>query len=190
MNIFFLDNCTVSCAQQHVDKHVVKMILEYAQLLSTAHRLLDGKEYLDKTANGRNIKRWKLDNSKLESMLFKASHINHPSAKWARESKANYRWLASLLLELCAEYTYRYGKVHSVERSGLAMMLRNTYPNNFPNLTRGEPRRTDPPPAMPEECKVPGDAIASYRKYYIEKKASFANWKKREVPEWFSMITT
>lgn len=183
MNIFFLDYCTKTCAEQHVDKHVVKMILEYAQLLSTAHRILDGNEYLDKTANGRNIKRWKLDNAKLDSILFKASHINHPSAKWARESKANYRWLASLLHNLCEEYTHRYGKIHSVQRSGLAEILRNNYPANFPEndiITR-----TDPPPAMPDECKVAGNSIQSYHNYYIMKKNHFAKWTKRDIPEWY-----
>jgi len=185
MNIFFLDICTKSCAEQHVDKHVVKMILEYAQLLSTAHRLLDGSEYLDKTANGRNIKRWKLEDYKLDSILFKASHINHPSAKWVRESRSNYRWLASLLENLCAEYTHRYGKVHSVQRSGLASLLRNNFPRNFPDsdiITR-----TDPPPAMPDECKVPGNSIQSYHNYYIMKKNHFAKWTKRDVPEWYTV---
>ena len=44
MNIFYLDKEVVPCAQMHLDKHCVKMILEYAQLLSTAHRVLDGME--------------------------------------------------------------------------------------------------------------------------------------------------
>ena len=184
MNIFFLDTCTKSCAEQHVDKHVVKMILEYAQLLSTAHRILDGSEYLDKTANGRNIKRWKLQDSKLDSILFKASHINHPSAKWVRESRSNYRWLALLLENLCAEYTHRYGKVHSVQRSGLASLLRNSFPKNFPDsdiITR-----TDPPPAMPDECKVPGNSIQSYHNYYNGEKQRMFSWKKRDVPSFIN----
>jgi hypothetical protein len=189
MNIFFLDKCTQTCAEMHLDKHVVKMILEYAQLLSTAHRILDGSEYIDKTANGRNIKRWKLEDKELEPLLFKASHINHPSAKWVRESKANYRWLASLLCNLCLEYTHRYKKVHSVERSGLAEVLRNNFPQNFPHHKTGDLLRTDPPPAMPDECKIKGDSIASYKKYYIEKKAHFARWTNREVPKWFLMNT-
>ena len=36
---------------------------------------------------------------------------------------------------------------------------------------------TEPKPAMPEHCKVPGDAVASYRKYYILEKRRFATWK-------------
>lgn len=181
MNIFYLNENPQLCAQQHLDKHVVKMILEYAQLLSTAHRLLDGKQYIAKTEAGRNIKRWKLDNPMLESLLFKASHINHPSAIWARKNMQNYMWLAELLEETCREYTHRYGKVHSVERTGLMQTLKNNFPNN---IAIGP--FTEPTPAMPEECKVAGDSITSYKKYYIEKKAHFARWTNREIPTWFT----
>ena len=81
MNIFYLDPDPRTCAEMHCDKHVVKMIIEYAQLMSTAHRVIDGTEYTDMTANGRRIKRWRLDDDR-ESILYKASHINHPSAIW------------------------------------------------------------------------------------------------------------
>ena len=61
MNIFFLDRNPEICAQMHCNKHVVKMIIEYAQLMSTAHRVLDGIEYYGRTKNNRKIKRWKLN---------------------------------------------------------------------------------------------------------------------------------
>ena len=77
MNIFYLHPNTTTCAQHHCDKHVVKMIIEYAQLMSTAHRVLDGDMYQDKTKNNRNIKRWRMIDSNLENTLYKASHINH-----------------------------------------------------------------------------------------------------------------
>ena len=76
------------CAEMHLDKHVTKMIIEYGQLMSTAHRLLDGKPYTDKTANGRSIKRWRMEDSKIEESLMKASHINHPSAVWVRSKRS------------------------------------------------------------------------------------------------------
>ena len=79
MNIFYLNEQPQPCAEMHCDKHVVKMIIEYAQLLSTCHRVLDGEEYYDKTANGRRIKRWKMDDPFMEACLYKASHVNHPS---------------------------------------------------------------------------------------------------------------
>jgi len=78
MNIFYLDRDPRKCAEMHLDKHCVKMIIEYAQLMSTAHRVLDGTEYYDKTANGRKIKRWRLPDER-EARLMKASHMNHPS---------------------------------------------------------------------------------------------------------------
>lgn len=180
MNIFALHLDPKVCAQMHVDKHVVKMILEYSQLLSTAHRVLDGKEYID-SSSGRRIKRWKLDNSFAgEQILYKATHINHPSAIWARESKANYQWLANLLVELCREYTHRYGKVHKCEESGLVKWLVNCVPENIPNKPF-----TQPTPAMPEQYKVNGDSVKSYRNYYIGDKQRMASWKSRQVPEWW-----
>jgi hypothetical protein len=85
MNIFYLNYNPVICAQEHCDKHVVKMIVEYAQLLSTAHRVLDGIGYVELSANNRKVKRFKLDEPR-ESSLYKACHINHPSAVWTRSS--------------------------------------------------------------------------------------------------------
>ena len=64
MNVFYLDHHTQRCASKYVDKHVVKMIVEYAQLLSTAHRVLDGEEYEGRTANNRRIRRFKMADSK------------------------------------------------------------------------------------------------------------------------------
>lgn len=178
MNIFYLNDDIALCAQQHNDKHVVKMILEYAQLLSTAHRLLDGKEYID-ASSGRRIKRWRLQDENMEKMLYKASHINHPSAIWVRQSSENYNWLFSLFKELLQEYTYRYGKIHATDR--LVYWLRKP-PQNIPdgNLTQ-------PTPAMPDEYKVPGDSLLSYRNYYIGAKKRMASWKKRSIPEWYDV---
>ena len=58
MNIFYLHKHPEIAAQMHVDKHCVKMILETCQLLSTAHRILDGEQVMGKTKLGRNVKRW------------------------------------------------------------------------------------------------------------------------------------
>ena len=91
MNIFHLDNDPIKAAQMMLDKHVVKMIVEYAQLMSTAHRVLDGEHYYGKTVNGRKIARWK--HPTLDNQLYKASHVNHPSNIWLRESDDNYFWL-------------------------------------------------------------------------------------------------
>jgi len=68
MNIFYLDKDPIKSAEMHCDKHVVKMIIEYAQLLSTAHRVLDGVEQIGRTINNRKYKRFIL-NSNLENIL-------------------------------------------------------------------------------------------------------------------------
>ena len=183
MNIFYLHNETQTCAQQHVDKHCVKMILEYAQLLSTAHRVLDGTQSIGLSATGRKQTRYVLSDSR-ESILYIATHLNHPSAVWVRQSAYNYMWLSNLLKELCKEYTYRYGKVHKCERDGLVDRLWQTIPDNIPHCNF-----TEPTPAMPNEVKIAGDSVASYRNYYISNKQHLASWKgkvnSRNVPEWF-----
>jgi hypothetical protein len=178
VNIFYLDNNPQKCAEMHLDKHVVKMIIEYAQLMSTAHRVLDGEEYYDKTANGRKIKRWRMADPKFENGLMKASHVNHPSGVWVRASKENYIWLNRMWNYLLLEYTHRYGKRHACADR---MDVLYAWPENIPDGPF-----TPPTPAMPDECKIAGNSLASYHKYYIEKKVSFAKWTKREMPIWFA----
>jgi len=182
MNIFYLHNDPKVCAEMHADKHVVKMILEYAQLLSTAHRVLDGTLSNGLSASGRQKKIWTLPDDR-NNRLYSATHVNHPSAIWVRQSYANYVWLSKLLTELCREYTYRYGKVHKVERDGLEEELMYP-PNNIPNAPF-----TEPTPAMPPEVKVAGNSIASYHNYYINNKQHLASWRgkinSRPVPNWF-----
>jgi len=154
MNIFVLDTNPKTCAVYHNDKHVVKMILETAQLLSGVH-WVNGSE-----------------------APYKLSHKNHPCAIWARECYENYVWLCDLGMELCAEYTYRYGKRHKSQEIIEWCLL------NVPNIQE-KGNITPFALAMPDECKV-GDAVASYRAYYMVEKRGFAVWKNREVPQWFN----
>jgi len=177
MNIFYLDEDYKVAAKQHLDKHVVKMIIEYAQLMSTAHRVLDGTKWYDKTAAGRRIARWEHPNPELDQILYKASHINHPSGIWVRESFSNYIWLHALWEKLCAEYTYRYGKIHMTQQK-LQNFLK-TPPTNIPSGGM-----TKMPQAMPDEFKQK-DSIEAYRQYYRVAKAKMAVWTKRETPEWY-----
>lgn len=174
MNIFYLNNDPVTCAQQHVDKHVVKMILEYAQLLSTAHRILDGTETTKQSKTGRRLKHWSLPDSR-DDVLYSATHANHPSARWARHTLANYQWLFKLWIELMREYHYRYGKIHSSMR--LAKHLRFP-PTNIPLGDFSPPWR-----AMPDEFKV-DDTMLSYQNYYNGAKRNMFKWKNRPTPDW------
>lgn len=86
MNIFILSEDPIEAAQFQCDKHVVKMILESAQMLCSA---VGGK--------------------------YKATHLNHPCTRWVRENRSNFRWLARHAFALCVEYSYRYSKVHKSE---------------------------------------------------------------------------
>jgi len=185
MNIFMLDRSPRVAAIYHVDKHVVKMILETAQLLSTAHRVLDGKEvieqkYVERSAPAkyRNIKRWKLDDPDLDQKLYKATHVNHPSAIWCRSGLDQYRWTYDLMFHLMLEYNYRYKKTHKCDE-----LLDPLW--NAPKNIDVEAPWTEATPAMPDDCKVEGDSVASYRNYYIQHKSRMAKWTNRAIPRWY-----
>ena len=173
MNIFYLHKDPKTCAEMHCDKHVVKMILEYAQLLSTAHRVLDGDEWADRVG------------------LYKATHKNHPSAVWARESAGNYFWLNKWFQELCKEYTKRYDKIHGSQiRLGDHLCVLPSFlwhlPENkgFQGIETG---LTEPPQCMPDHCKVEDDAIMGYRNYYIREKSYMARWNFTPEPIWYTI---
>lgn len=176
MNIFFLDQDPQKAAEYHCDKHVVKMILESAQLLSTAHRFLDGKQYTELSKNNRRLKRWYLPDER-EDILYKGSFLNHPCGVWVRESSSNYEWLYFLFSFLCDEFTYRYNKTHLTDtklREPLGRLPENIHFGDF----------TFPALAMPDYCKIDNDYVASYRNYYLKEKTHILNWSKRNKPFW------
>lgn len=162
MNIFFLSLNPQEAARLHCDKHVVKMILETAQLLYSAH--------------------WILDPEGLPEKAYKLAHKNHPCSIWVRTSLTNYLWLASLGLWLCKEYKYRYGehKTHKTEEH--LIWLFNNYPLNIPISGF-----TSPALAMPDQYKQ-YSVVDSYRTYYIESKfkdRGIVNYTRREWPDFF-----
>jgi len=177
MNIFAVHNNPIISAQQLCDKHVVKMIVESCQLLSTAHRLLDGYEDREKTKSGRTRKIYKMHDPEMESKLCKFVMPNHPCAIWARETTSNYIWLSKHTLGLCGEYTDRYGKVHSMEP--LALLLNEKLPSNIP-----VDELTEFVQAMPKQYKMP-NPILGYRYYYCYEKSRFATWKNSKHPNWY-----
>ncbi len=188
MNIFYLSDKISECVEWQVNRHCSKMPLESVQLLCTAHRVLDGtlttkKVFSEKTSKYRNKKVWSLPDERDLLLYDSISNYTHVSAIWARTSSENYKWLHELATEQFKEYTYRYGKIHKCEQIGLLDLLK-TPPKNIPI---GE--FTQPTPAMDQECIVPGDSVASYRKYYIDKKQHLADWSGkingRPVPEWY-----
>ena len=158
MNIFFLSWSPREAAQLHCDKHVVKMIIESAQLLYSAH--------------------WLLHPEGLLPTAYRLAHKNHPCSIWVRESLTNYLWLCSLGWWLCKEYTYRYGKTHKTEQHIIWLM--NNPPKNIPYVGM-----TTPAKAMPPEYKVE-DVIEAYQTFYIEskfKKRGIVNYTLREWPK-------
>lgn len=188
MNIFVLDSSPVLAAQQQCDKHVVKMIVESAQMLSTAHRLLDGKiRVVDRfnvnTGKSRKTKIWLLDDKCLDSELYAAVHTGHPCTIWTMESLANYLWHYEHFCALCDEYTFRYGKKHGTDTK-LRFVL-DQAPSNIPDIPLTPFRlamKSNP------ECMNENDPVASYRKFYQTKQGRFKMvWTKRNHPDWFTV---
>jgi len=183
MNIFILDNDPVKAAQLQCDKHIPKMVVESAQMLSTVHRMIDGVMERMPSKSGSMLQYFKLDDYR-EDILYKAVHMNHPCTVWSRENASNYDWHYKHFIALCDEYTYRYGKVHASETK-LALVLRNP-PKKIEYTTGKSPFRL----AMGSnpECMFE-DAVKSYRAFYQTKQARFAmKWTKRKQPEWFHAI--
>ena len=163
MNIFYLHPDPLTAAEMHCDKHCVKMILETAQMLCTAHRTLDGDEKADKLG------------------MYKTVHLNHPSTKWIRGSRLQYEWAFHLFKFLCEEYHYRFKKIHKTEAK-LREALRTP-----PLAITDDSTYTQPPQCMPDQYKVLDDAVQAYRNYYIGEKAYFAKWAYTRTPEWWTV---
>ena len=146
MNIFYLHEDPRKAAEYQYNKHVVKMILESAQMLCTAHHHFD---------NGDNVP-------------YKKAHYNHPSTIWVRQNSRNYYWLYNHMLALGKEYTRRYGKTHlSITKCWESLQ-------NVPvGMPLGGPV-TQPPQCMPDEYKA-DCAIRAYWNYYLGDKHRVAN---------------
>ena len=174
MNIFVLSKCPHRAAIALVDKHVVKMILESVQLLSTAFIFVVP------------------ENERENIPHYKKAHMNHPCAVWARERRMNFMWLGLLALAISKEYTYRYKKVHKSEQYIRPMMrkiidmneneLQFTIDNSFAPIKNF-------PLAMPQDIRrdatraTPQVAVHMYKKYYKTKcENKWAVWAKGRPP--------
>lgn len=161
MNIFVLDLDPTLAARMQCDKHVVKMPLESAQMLSTAHQVFD-------------------DSSQPQAAtlpFYKMAFKNHPCSIWARQNTANYLWLYEHFKALCAEYKFRYFKDHmSWLKLGDALALP---PARVPVDVDVTPFAQ----AMPEQYKH-DDAVVAYRQYYVGEKSKFLRYRNRRRPAW------
>lgn len=156
MNMFYLDDDFKLSAQYHVDKHVIKIILETTQLLSNCFHFYGLSEHSP----------------------YKPTHMSHPMSIWVRESRANYKWACSYGLALCDEYTYRYGKEHKCEQYLRSFNDRTVW--FISNL-----ELTPFPLCMPDYCKLTSP-IDSYRNYYNLEKSHLFSWKSRNSPSWIN----
>jgi hypothetical protein len=154
MNIFVLDLDVKKCAEYHVDKHCVKMVLETTQLLNNV-LIRHDPDYVP---------------------VYRQTHKNHPASIWAGDSRANFDWLLSLGLALCAEYTFRYGKQHKCQA---ILESFGAYRDKIPDYGL-----TPFVKCMPDQYKV-DDAVESYRNYYYGDKGYIAVWSKRNAPDWW-----
>lgn len=136
----------------HVDKHVVKMAVESTQILCSVYYFTGESEYSP----------------------YKLTHKNHPCCVWARTSLSNWLWLKELALALCAEYTYRYGKIHKCEA-----IIRSLRTPSLPDIGF-----TKVPLAMDEKYIISDDPVENYRNYYRLGKRSIWSWKRRGRPWW------
>ena len=157
MNIFVLDSNVDLCAQYHVDKHVVKMILETTQLLNNAL----------------------IKNSPNYIPVYRQTHKNHPCSIWSSQSFENFEWLNNLGLSLCKEYSFRYGKQHKCQLI-LEQFDLQSWKHFLPKIGMLPFAK-----CMPDIYKV-DDPIESYRNYYRGDKAYIAKWTKRDVPDWWN----
>ena len=172
MNIFFLHVDPRVNASYYCDKHVIKIILEIAQMLWTAY----GTQPMELP---NDIKR------------YKPTHRNHPMTLWVGSSKANFLYASQLGVSLCREYTDRYGKTHACE--AIILFLQRHHPLHFELRTslKAIYAQTDnPPPTTPVPLCMDvqfhrSSLVDSYRSYYKKAKRDLCTWKYSPRPSWF-----
>ena len=181
MNLFYLDHDLDKCAEYHIDRHVGKMILEAAQLLTTTiwiDKLLGyvprklNKEELDVINDAKRMEP-NIDDRTFTRYL--PTHVSHPSAIWVRSSLEHYYWTVNYANALNDEGIYRGYKSHA----SCAEVNRMPEPTRLPDMGWCTPTL-----AMPDQLKS-NDAVASYRKFYMLDKGPFASWKRRGKPDWW-----
>lgn len=185
MNIFCVHDDPVYAAQMLCDKHIPKMTVESAQMLSTVHRMLDGELCKIPSKSGkRMVKGWKLPDPEMDAVLYKAVHIGHPSTVWTAATSENYTWHYLHFIALGLEFKHRFGKDHAT------MKLLKVPLSHLPKNIKIAPR-TPFALAMKAypQCIVPGDPVQSYRNFYYADKVKFAKWERnREAPEWWNKM--
>lgn len=175
MNIFVLDTDITKAVQAHCDTHCSKMILESAQMLSTASHVASGKLKLFTKPNGRGGCTVK----GTLPFIYKPDirHMFHPCTVWAYSSRECFDWLVEFALKLNEEKIYRTGKSHA---SSEVVRACAKYYKGLPDIGILPFAQ-----AMPEQYRR-RNAVKAYRSYYIECKAHLLDYTRRKPPEWLS----
>lgn len=185
MNIFFLFLSPILSAQALCDKHVVKMPLEAAQLLSTAFRFLNGERPRNKRKKQEKKEIQDETTKKLidEHNIYRMTHVNHPMAIWVRTSLENFEWLLTHGIALCNEWKYRYN--HDENRKHACMRIFEFMQQHKHSLQFPEYGLTVPPQCVTEHCKILQeplkweDTVSAYRIYYQKDKKDITQWEKK-----------
>lgn len=155
MNIFFTDYEYSIAAKNLCDKHIPKMLLESAQMLSNAYHI-----------------------SKLPEAPYRLLMKNHPCSKWTVSSRGNYNWLLSHAYAISDEYTKRFHKTHA------CLKVLDQISGDVNKLKFEEKAFTEPPQVMPLIYRN-DDLIVAYRSYYKGEKSFAKWEKGTNKPIWF-----
>lgn len=160
MNIFFLSHDPAQAARDLCNKHVVKMIVETAQILSTVMWLRGSVG------------------------PYKMTHQFHPCVKWTEKSCDNSRWTFEHGIALLDEYKKRYKKTHACER--VFRFIEHDWSTMW--KVKGYWELHDRfVLCMPEKYKNMHDPVGSYKRYYVAEKSKFAKWEPRaHTPYWYT----
>lgn len=171
MNIFVLDKNPYIAARDLCDKHIIKMIVESAQMLANCFTL----ERLAADDCPRNF------NGNPRSHGYR----NHPCTRWAMESSANMDWLIKNAIGMCEEKVKRYGGGHFSE-SFIRWCDLNRNDSIVPLGKLTDFAIAISPTSLCREVEGFDDlsAVEKYRLYYIYDKAKFATWRT-SPPAWY-----
>lgn len=168
MNIFATSLDPTESAIVLPDRHITKMSLESCQLLS----IVASKWY-------HNYGPIHKENGEPYSTE-KGAFRNHPCTQWVAASVNNAMWLIEHGIALCEEYTYRYGKIHSCQKT-LEEAL-DLFPQGNSNKATPFVR------AMPDEYKLDTsiDTCTAYKMYVASKPWVATNYlrKPERKPDW------
>ncbi len=168
MNIFVIHQKRRRAARALCDKHVVKMVLETAQILCSAFACIASPTELCAATE------------RLEACggrMYRPTHANHPCVVWAHEQPCNFKWLCKYGLALAKEYTHRYGKEHKSEKI-IRVLLEEIREHIARTRTDGRRQRCrvkDFALAIPDDIRGdkrrarPHEAVTMYREYYRRK---------------------